>query len=91
MQKAGSEINQTAKVAKIKGHYQKEIIFRLWQKAWKKTKQMVSDCKTSLSFLGHHNFVATKVKIFNENTHEYETITLVHEENIQTSSQTESL
>lgn len=51
-------------------------------------KQMVTDCETSLSFLGLHNFVATKVEVFNENTHEYETIT---EENIHPSSQTEVL
>ena len=54
-------------------------------------KQMVTDCETSLSFLGLHNFVATKVEVFNENTHEYETITLVDEENIHHSSQTEVL
>lgn len=54
-------------------------------------KQMVTDCETSLSFLGLHNFVATKVEVFNENTHEYETITLVDEENIHPSSQTEVL
>ena len=53
-------------------------------------KQMVKDCETSLSFLGLHNFVATKLEILNENTHKYETLTLV-EENIQTSSPTEEL
>ena len=35
-------------------------------------KQMVTYCETSLSFLGLHNFVATKVEIFNENTQEYD-------------------
>lgn len=40
-------------------------------------KQMVTDCETSLSFLGLHNFVATKVEIFHENIQEYETLTLV--------------
>lgn len=30
-------------------------------------RQLISDCETSLSFLGLHNFVATKVEIFNEN------------------------
>lgn len=54
-------------------------------------KQMITDCETSLSFLGLHGFVATKVEIFNENSNEYETLTLVDEENIQTSSQTETL
>lgn len=54
-------------------------------------KQMVTDCETSLSFLGLHSFVATKIEIFNENTLEYETLTLVDEENIETSSQTEEL
>ena len=29
-------------------------------------KQMVTDCETSLSFLGLNNFIATKVEIFNE-------------------------
>ena len=53
-------------------------------------KQTVKDCETSLSFLGFHNFVATKLEILNENTHKYETLTLV-EENIQTSSPTEEL
>ena len=52
---------------------------------------MVTDFETSLSFLELHNFVANKTEIFNENTHEYETPTLVDEENIQTSSQTEEL
>ena len=51
---------------------------------------MATDCETSLSFLGLHNFVATKVEIFNENTQEYETITLVDKEDIQTSSRTET-
>lgn len=54
-------------------------------------EQMVTDCETSLSFLGLHNFVGTKIEIFNENTHEYETLNLVDEEHIQTSSQTEGL
>lgn len=35
--------------------------------------------------------MATKVEIFNENTHEYETLTLVDKENIKDSSQTETL
>ena len=52
---------------------------------------MVTDFETSLSFLELHNFAANKTEIFNENTHEYETPTLVDEENIQTSSQTEEL
>ena len=54
-------------------------------------KQMVTDCETSLSFLGLNSFVATKIEIFNENTLEYGTLTLVDEENIETSSQTEKL
>ena len=54
-------------------------------------EQMVTDCETSLSFLGLHYFVGTKIEIFNENTHEYETLNLVDEEHIQTSSQTEEL
>jgi hypothetical protein len=52
---------------------------------------MVSDCETSLAFLGLHNFVATKVEIFNENKQEYETIDLVNDEQISTSSHTETL
>lgn len=52
---------------------------------------MVTDCETSLSFLGLHNFVGTKVEVFHENTHEYKTLTQVDEKNIQTSSQTEEL
>lgn len=40
-------------------------------------KQMITDCETSLSFLGLHNFVATKVEVFNEYTQEYESLTLV--------------
>ena len=35
--------------------------------------------------------MATKLEILNENTHKYETLTLVDEENIQTSSPTEEL
>ena len=54
-------------------------------------KQTVKDCETLLSFLGLQNFVATKIEIFNENTNKYETLTLVDEENIQTSSPTEEL
>ena len=38
---------------------------------------MVTDFETSLSFLELHNFVANKTEIFNENTHEYETPTLM--------------
>ena len=52
---------------------------------------MITDCETSLSFLGLHGFVANKVEILNEDTHEYETLTLVDEKNLQTSSQTEAL
>ena len=54
-------------------------------------KQMVTDCETSLSFLGLHNFVATKVEVFNEYTQEYETLTLVDKDNIENSSRTETL
>lgn len=54
-------------------------------------KQMVTDCETSLSFLGLHNFVATKVEIFHENTQEYETLTLVDNNNIQNSSRAETV
>lgn len=51
---------------------------------------MVTDCETSLSFLGLHNFVAIKVEIFHENAHEYETLTLVDNNNIQYSSRAET-
>ena len=44
-----------------------------------------------MSFLGLNNFVAAKVEIFHENTQEYETLTLVDKEDIQTSSRTETL
>ena len=52
---------------------------------------MVDDCETSLAFLGLHNFVATKVEVYNENNQEYETINLVNDEEISTSSHTETL
>ena len=35
--------------------------------------------------------MGTKIEVFHENTHEYKTLTLVDEKNIQTSSQTEEL
>lgn len=35
--------------------------------------------------------MATRIEIFDENTHECETLTLVDEENTQTSSQSEEL
>lgn len=54
-------------------------------------KQMVTDCETSLSFLGLNNFIATKVEVFNEITHEYEMITLLDEEEVDTSCHTETL
>ena len=54
-------------------------------------RQMVTVCETSLSFLGLNNFVVAKVEIFHENTQEYETLTLVDKEDIQTSSRTETL
>lgn len=54
-------------------------------------KQMVTDCETSLSFLGLHDFIATKVEVFNENTQQYETINLFDEEDMNTSPRTETL
>jgi hypothetical protein len=51
-------------------------------------KQMVSDCETSLAFLGLNNFVATKVEVFNENNQQYKTINLINENEINTSPHT---
>ena len=47
---------------------------------------MVGDCE--MAFLGLHNFVATKVEVFNENNQEYEIIDLVNDEEISKSSHT---
>ena len=38
---------------------------------------MAEDCEISLAFLGLHNYVATKVEVFNQCTGDVETITLV--------------
>lgn len=54
-------------------------------------KQMVSNCETSLAFLGLNNFVATKVEVFNENNQQHETTNLIKEAEIDTSSHTETL
>lgn len=54
-------------------------------------RQMVQDCEVSLAFLGLHNYVATKVEVFNENIQEFETINLVDEGEINMSSDTETL
>ena len=41
------------------------------------------DCHSALSFLGLYDFVATKVEIFNNDTQQYETISLVEEGDLQ--------
>ena len=41
------------------------------------------DCQSALSFLGLYDFVATKVEIFNNDTQQYETISLVEEGEFQ--------
>ena len=37
----------------------------------------------TLSFLGLYNFIATKVEVFNNDSHQYETISLVEEGELQ--------
>ena len=37
------------------------------------------DCHSALSFLGLYDFIATKVEVFNNDTQQYETISLVDE------------
>ena len=37
------------------------------------------DCHSALSFLGLYNFIATKVEVFNNDSQQYETISLVEE------------
>ena len=54
-------------------------------------KQMVDDCEASLAFLGLHNFIATKVEVYNENNQQYETINLINEDEIDPSSDTETI
>lgn len=54
-------------------------------------RQMVQDCEVSLAFLGLHNYVASKVEVFNENIQEFETINLVDEGEVNMSSDTETL
>lgn len=46
-------------------------------------KGMREDCQTALSFLGLYNFIATKVEIFNNETQQHETISLVEEGELQ--------
>lgn len=41
------------------------------------------DCHSALSFLGLYNFIATKVEVFNNDTQQYETISLVEEGELQ--------
>ncbi|CAH3150161.1 unnamed protein product, partial [Pocillopora meandrina] len=41
------------------------------------------DCQSALSFLGLYNFIATKVEVFNNDTQQYETISLVEEGELQ--------
>ena len=41
------------------------------------------DCHSALSFLGLYDFIATKVEIFNNDTQQYETISLVEEGDLQ--------
>ena len=52
---------------------------------------MVDDCEASLAFLGLHNFIATKVEVYNENNQQYETINLINEDEIDPSSDTETI
>ena len=37
------------------------------------------DCHSALSFLGLYNFIATKVEVFNNDSQQYETISLAEE------------
>ena len=43
-------------------------------------KQIKEDCQSTLSFLGLHNFIATKVEVFNSDTNQYETFQLVDDD-----------
>ena len=54
-------------------------------------KKMVDDCESSLAFLGLHNFIATKVEVYNENNQQYETINLINEDEIDPSSDSETI
>ena len=40
---------------------------------------MKEDCRATLSFLGLYNFIATKVEVLNNETQEYETISLIED------------
>ena len=41
------------------------------------------DCHSALSFLGLYNFIATKVEVFNNDSQQYETISLIEEGQLQ--------
>ena len=46
-------------------------------------KGFIEDCQSALSFLGLYNFIATKFEVFNNDSHQYETISLVEEGEMQ--------
>ncbi len=43
---------------------------------------MKQDCQATLSFLGVHNFIATKVEVYNSDEQRYETICLVEDDEL---------
>ena len=45
-------------------------------------KQLKEHCHTTLSFLGLHNYIATKVEVYNEDTCQMETFNLLEEEEL---------
>ena len=46
-------------------------------------KGMKEDCKATLSFLGMYNFIATKVEVLDNETQQYETISLIENGELQ--------
>ena len=69
----------------------KNKVFSDYSRRHQSSIRMGTDCETSLSFLGLLNFTAIKVEVFNGETQNYETINLIDEDGMITSSRTETL
>ena len=46
-------------------------------------QQMKENCQATLSFLGLYDFIATKVEVYNSDTEQYETFSLIDQNDIQ--------
>ena len=64
----------------LRGPQKKKSFSEYTQRHQSRIKTQLKDkCYSALSFIGEYDFIATKVEIFNTETHQYDTIQLIDE------------